>query len=468
VKIAVVAPPVAPDKTTVFPRHPPLLAASLAATLRERGDEVLVLDAFLEGLSAAESADRILSSSPDLVVVMPNDVARETPVPVTGAMLRHFRSRGGESCLIAAGAGHAGWVKRLVADLPELDGAVLGDPEAAVLAVASALAEGRDWREAEWAVHRGSGDRPLRAAVLATLDGLPDPAWDLVPLERYVVLPHRRAQGAEYPLLASRGCYWNRCRFCQDLACVKSSEYRVRSPARVAREMRRAAGQWGTRHFLFHDAVFPTREAWLRELIREREAVGASGTWFCMARADSVSPAALRLMKKGGCSGICFGLESGSETMLRRMDKGHGLDVSRRAVEWAQEAGLEVSATFIFGFPGEGAAEAAATIEFALESGVDFAQFLLVKWHQVPTEWLAEGVLREDWELTQYDYRGMVFVPRAYGSLSRLKMVRSYAYVRFYLRPAYLLKTLGHVRDVSDLRRYAAGGWTLLQAVLNR
>jgi len=468
-KVVIIAPPVSDSGVSIFPRHPPLLAALLAASVRQTGAEVAVLDAFLENLSVDDSLERIDVEHPDLVVLMPNDVARETPAALTAEICRRYRRKGGKAVLLAAGVGSSAWMTGLVRDAPYLDGAVAGDPEEAVSAIVLSMLEGSgDWRDLPYVISRSLPGKPPAEAVVEDLDRLPYPAWDLIPPGDYVVLPHRRLRGVEYPILASRGCYWNRCRFCQDLACVKSSLYRIRSPEAVVAEMRAAVLRHDSKHFLFHDAVFPTRKDWMERFAACLSSSGLDCTWFCMARADSVSPEVLALMKSAGCTNVCYGLETGSEELLLRMDKGHSLEDSRVAVRWTREAGMDVSATFIFGFPGETIEMAARTVDFALGLNIDYAQFLLVKWHQAPEHEPEEGTLMDEWELTQYDYRGMVFVPRAYGSLSRLKFVRSYAYARFYLRPGYLLRTAARVRSVSELKRYALGGLTLISAMLNR
>ena len=468
-KVFLLAPPISSQRVSLFPRHPPVIVATLAASLRASGADVSALDAFLESLSADETAQRIVDNEPDVLVILPNDVARETPAEVTAEVTRLVRGLAGSIIMVAAGVGNADWMKDLLTAAPSLDGALVGDPEEAVPAVVAALERGEDWRSHSSALSRGDGAGEAEPAAVRELDSLPIPAWDLLPLDQYTVLPHRREGGVEYPLLASRGCFWNGGEFCQDLACVKSPLYRVRSPESVVAEMADASRRWGSSHFLFHDAVFPTRVPWLEQFLAHRKAAGLEDTtWFCMARADHVTREGLQLMKEAGCANVCYGLETGNEELLSRMNKGHDLATSRRAVEWTAAAGINVSATFIFGFPGETIHMAAQTIALATSLPIDFAQFLLTKWHQVPRSYLAEGTLSEAWELTQYDYRGMVFVPTAYGSLDRLKMVRSLAYARFYMRPKFVLRTLARIRSWSDVRRYVKGGTTLVSAMLNR
>lgn len=461
-------PPIAKKSVGVFPRHPPLLAAQLAGELRRAGHHVQVLDAFAADLGVEETSARLAAEETGLVILMPNDVARETPREVTLLIAREYRRAGGSALVIVAGVGAEGWLRSLCRDAPQVDAGVLGDPELSVVAIADLLEAGKDWRVVPGAMGRWNNFTAIQAAVVEDLDVLGLPAWDLVGLARYVVLPHRKGNGIEYPILASRGCPWNKCEFCQDLACVKSPLFRVRSPESVVKEMKDAGKRFGARHFLFHDATFPTDRDWLERFVHALSDAGVVATWFCMTRADLVDAEKLALMRKAGCVNVCFGLESGSEEMLALMNKGHGLEASRNAVKLAKGAGLEVSATFVFGFPGETVEMARRTIELAVELRLDYAQFLLVKWHQVPTRFLGMGHMHEEWDLSQYDYRGMVFVPESYRTIGRLKFVRSYAYARFYLRPAYLLKAVSKIRSWNDVKRQVLGGYTLLHALLNR
>jgi len=513
--VALLASPISAETVPVFPRHPPLLLAGLAAVLGESGHRVVVCDAFLERLGVEAAARKAIAPSPDLVVLMPNDVARETPPDVTAALAGRIRELA-DVPVVVAGIGDVRFLSRLLDSCPALDAALVGDPEISVPAYiracgqsaprggeprggrsrfASGAAGGaaanapvppaplhagscpaaeRKSEQAGSSAHSGvpglllgGSPAPVRPAVVRDLDSLPEPAWDLVDLRRYVVLPHRGGR-ASHPILASRGCWWSRCAFCQDLACVKSPDYRVRSPQSVAREMAGAVREKGAEHFLFHDAVFPTRKEWVEELEGRLSDLGVRASWFCMARADAVKPDVLAAMKRCGATGVAYGLESGSEEMLRRMNKGHDLAAGEAAVRWTKEAGLDAVATFIFGFPGETVEMARQTVEHSLRLPLDIAQFLLVKWHQVPEGMLSEGDLVEDWDLSQFDYRGMVFVPRAYRTVGNLKLMRSYAYARFYLRPAFLARTLARVRSAEELRRYVRGGMTLISAMLNR
>ena len=133
--VLILAPPISRRRVSLFPRHPPVIMATLAAALRERGSLVTAIDAFLEGLSADDAARRVVDNDPDVLVVLPNDVARETPAEVTAQVTRMVRSRADGVTMLAAGVGNEGWMRDLLRAAPALDGALVGDPEETVPAV---------------------------------------------------------------------------------------------------------------------------------------------------------------------------------------------------------------------------------------------------------------------------------------------------------------------------------------------
>jgi radical SAM superfamily enzyme YgiQ (UPF0313 family) len=61
---------------------------------------------------------------------------------------------------------------------------------------------------------------------------------------------------------------------------------------------------------------------------------------------------------------MSFGLESGSDAQLKRMDKAASLDKSVRALNWAHDAGIRTKGLFMLGYPGEDRETIKATIEF--------------------------------------------------------------------------------------------------------
>lgn len=76
----------------------------------------------------------------------------------------------------------------------------------------------------------------------------------------------------------------------------------------------------------------------------------------------------LRLMKRAGCYKVFFGIESGSEKILRSYGKDTTVQQGRDAIRYGKEAGLQVYCDFMVGGPGETAETVEETIRFARET----------------------------------------------------------------------------------------------------
>jgi len=98
-------------------------------------------------------------------------------------------------------------------------------------------------------------------------------------------------------------------------------------------------------------------------------------TWSCLSRADAVTADLARLMKSAGCRRVYLGLESGSDATLRLMNKRVTVAEGRRATRVYREAGVEVAAFFIVGYPGETEASIEQTLALALELPLDEISF---------------------------------------------------------------------------------------------
>ena len=72
-------------------------------------------------------------------------------------------------------------------------------------------------------------------------------------------------------------------------------------------------------------------------------------------------------MRDSGCRRVYLGLESGSQATLDLMRKQMTVEQSVRAATVYRDAGIEVAAFFIVGYPGETVADIEKTLSFALE-----------------------------------------------------------------------------------------------------
>lgn len=121
------------------------------------------------------------------------------------------------------------------------------------------------------------------------------------------------------------------------------------------------------------DDIFTLDEDYLREFCRRID--GMDVTWSCLSRANGIAPATVRLMKASGCRRVYLGLESGNQATLDLMDKRLTVEQGARTARLYREAGIEVAAFFIVGYPGETVASIEQTFRLALELPLDEISF---------------------------------------------------------------------------------------------
>ena len=193
--------------------------------------------------------------------------------------------------------------------------------------------------------------------VVADLDELPRPAYDLLPMGRYGT-PFSAA-GNVTSMVTSRGCPYP-CTFC-DASVVHGRRYRAHSAERVIAELRDLVSEHGVREVLFKDSEFTIDRARVDRFCDLMIEGGPRVTWTCSARVDRVDPLLLKKMAAAGCRVIQFGVESADPAVLAGLGKGIAGDEVREAFRSARAAGIETVANLMVGSPGETWASIEAT-----------------------------------------------------------------------------------------------------------
>jgi magnesium-protoporphyrin IX monomethyl ester (oxidative) cyclase len=86
----------------------------------------------------------------------------------------------------------------------------------------------------------------------------------------------------------------------------------------------------------------------------------------------------IKKMKKSGCYRLAFGLETGSLKTRQFINKNQSnLEEMKDIIKYCNKIGLWTTATFIIGFPYENCEDIDATINYAIDSDVDYAAFFV-------------------------------------------------------------------------------------------
>lgn len=113
------------------------------------------------------------------------------------------------------------------------------------------------------------------------------------------------------------------------------------------------------------------------------------------ANPDSVTRASLSRLASGGITRVSFGMQSAVPSVLATLDRTHDPERVPQAVEWAREAGLEVSLDLIYGTPGETVTDVETSVRSALACGVDHmsAYSLIIEGNTAMARQLRRGEL---------------------------------------------------------------------------
>jgi anaerobic magnesium-protoporphyrin IX monomethyl ester cyclase len=103
--------------------------------------------------------------------------------------------------------------------------------------------------------------------------------------------------------------------------------------------------------------------------------LGMGLTWSCLSRSIGIDDQVAQLMKSAGCQRVYLGLESGSDEVLKLMNKRATVQDGQRAVHFFKQAGIQVAGFFIVGYPGETTASIEQTFQFALSLPLDDISF---------------------------------------------------------------------------------------------
>jgi anaerobic magnesium-protoporphyrin IX monomethyl ester cyclase len=291
-------------------------------------------------------------------------------------------------------------------------------------------------------------------ALLEDLDTLPFPARHLLGGKaHYIPPPGQYRRKPVTILITSRGCD-RRCIFCFQVD--KERQYgsrgvRFRSVENVLQEIELCLAQ-GYREIKFIDDTFAANYDRAMEICREIRRRRLDFTWFASACVNQVDRPLLRAMKDAGCWAILFGADSGVQKTLNSLRKATTLEMIRRDVGWAKQAGIRVSTPFIFGAPGETFEDGLKTIEFAVELDADLANFhSLTPFPGTPLHDNLEKYGSVSENLSDRTYQSAAFVPYTM-TRDEILTLRQIAFRRFYTRPKFLLRRLLQMRSWNDLR----------------
>ncbi|HXG52553.1 MAG TPA: radical SAM protein [candidate division Zixibacteria bacterium] len=394
------------------------LHAHLAAYVREKGAaEVAALDCRALAIGEEEMIERVKEMEPDAVFLGTRLVTEGGASPVIRYLetAESLKKLFPEVVTIASGLAVSAMPRELLALCPHLDYVLIGEPEETLVELLEELESAASrLQEVRGLAYRARSEVVTTAPrpLLADLDTLPMPAYDLFPMDRYLgfsAIEHYNEA------VTSRGCE-GACSFCYEWGLIdprRRSDFfvhRTRSARLVADEMELLNKRYGVRALNFLDDDFNSERRKMVELLDELEKRDLDLSWFFMGRARNLMRDAdlIPRMRKAGCYQVLFGIEVGTDGELQKIHKSeepYTIADLKELVRLLRRNDISTVGTYMNGFWEDDAEKIRARFRAVDEIDPDLGVLMLLTpmpgspvWHRAMRENRIESLDLESWD----------------------------------------------------------------------
>ncbi|MGD2247736.1 MAG: radical SAM protein [Candidatus Methanofastidiosia archaeon] len=315
----------------------PLGPLYIAAVLEDMGCQVDFRDYQLSGYQnplCHESILDFLSNSEDFLGIG----CYFNVLPFLLPSLEKIKEETPEKTIILGGPGPSSVAKKLMEKFSCIDVIVKGEGEATM----KELAENTPLNRINGIVYRDNGKiytTPKRERI-NNLDCLPFPAYEKVDLSLY----------DQAGVVTARGCPYH-CSFCE-VASLWGYHTEHRSVDQVIKEIT-MLHEKGVTSLHINDDTFVLHRKWVLSFCEKLQKESIDMTWKCLGRINLMDEELLSAMADAGCTGIQYGVESGSERVLKMVGKQISVPQIKKVIALSTKYIEYVLSTFMWGFPFE-------------------------------------------------------------------------------------------------------------------
>jgi radical SAM superfamily enzyme YgiQ (UPF0313 family) len=352
---------------------PPIGIMSLSSVLKQAGHECVMFDQANPDTPNETIIDEIQRQQPAFVGL---SFLSTTSYPYAKILARQIRAVNSHVKLAFGGVFATLNAQLVKLQCPEVDFICRGDGEQLLLDLLERLDDpatvaGLTWAKDGRLMHNPNQtiERHLDRWPFPDRESLPLEFIESMPLDVPAVLSMERFTTMQ----TSRGCPWP-CVFC-DIPMFNEGKWRSRSAQHVIDEFKHLQAQgYGCLYFV--DDHFLLQPKRIEAICNGIQEAGVTIQWGCEGRVDSVAQHLFPTMAKAHCRTIMFGVESGSQKVLDRLQKEQTLAEIETAVTNAKQAGIEiVHGFFVVGSPEETVEDMRATFAFASKLPLDTFAF---------------------------------------------------------------------------------------------
>jgi radical SAM superfamily enzyme YgiQ (UPF0313 family) len=445
------------NKGTIYPAIGMIYISTI---LNQNNFESRVIDANMLDMSNKKILNLISSEDPETIGISANVVTGIAALELSKLIKEEFKNK----TLIVGGPQPTTLPETF---LTNCDIVVRGEGEKTVLDIFKgkklASIDGISFKIGKKIVH----NKPVQ--LIKNLDEIPFPDYHLLEpsLEKYIC---RARKLPVAPIITSRGCPYQ-CIYCNK--SIFGYTYRYRSPKNIIEEIDYLINEFGIKQIDILDDNFtllPKNTEEILDMIIERK---YNITINCQngIRADTLTREIIHKMKLAGVFKVGIGIESGDKEILQKIKKQLDLPKVKQVIKWFREEGIITHGFFMIGLPWDTPKTMQETINFAIKSDPDIANFsITIPFPGTPLYTYIQNngkfLQSTDQGTSSGFYDGCIFYETKTTHKEDVLKYYKKAYKNFYFRYTKILKLLLTPTSLSEFKWMFTTGSDIFKSVI--
>ncbi len=316
----------------------PLGVGILGTILEQNGYNVKIYDGNAEDLDLIEYLNQNNDFIPDIIgfsIITPN-------YPVAKINIQQLKNKYKDIKIIAGGVHSTLFPETLLKD--GVDVVVKGEGEQVIVELVQCIIANKSLDNIEGIAYINNSQLIVKEShrKKVNLKDVPIVNRNLFNLKKYT----------HHSMIASRGCPY-KCNFCCNYSgTILQKGTSVKKYQDIIYEMKYLEDTFNAKNIFFADDIFLIRKKDILDFCREYNEADLTVEWVGQMRADTIDEEIAEAMYNAGCKRIYFGVESGSDNILKTSRKNITKKQLLDGVNCAKNAGIRVKTGWIYGLPG--------------------------------------------------------------------------------------------------------------------
>lgn len=351
----------------IFDPHFPWGLGYISGVLKKEGYDFEVFDIYVHQWCKAEVVEKLNRLEYSCVCI----TAKATQYSYVKWLAHELKKRN-VNCTIVLGGPLATYSYEVVLENCSVDICVIGPGEETIVDLMENSNNLKTVKGIAFKDSEGIFVTDMRNSA-KSLDEIPSPVFDLFRMDIYTtnkLYIHNKSMTLYthdniFPVMAmvtGRGCPL-KCNFCSP----SFRTFKIMSVESILGEVDFFVERYGVKGINFVDELLFLKKDMIAHMAEE---LGRRGIlWNGQARIDTVDINRLEFYKKNGLVSIGYGIESGSEFLLKEMNKKITREKMETVLKKTLEVGLHIKVQLVFGYPGENYDTVNETIELFKKIG---------------------------------------------------------------------------------------------------